>query len=398
MGLMYPAEWKFKGMGVEMPAPAINDFFDLIAKIAKGNRNEKAIVETFKGAFGDEGNSTDLGWAKTDLRRAMGKQGANAALFIDSFFSGMDLVGSLVSALPDEDDINNVLEKHSVPLQVNGRHLVLAAEGDAALVSSESEDVPSVDSKPIYVIGERVGKGGFGIVYKATRKTSTSEFEFAMKILDPSPFQENPERALTRFQRETVTLNKLQHRGIVPYIDTGISHDGKPYILMQLIEGRKLHEALAGASPDRVRHAFKEILTALAYAHSLGVIHRDLKPSNVLVRDSDGQPIIVDFGCAYLLDAEDETTITTRFFGTTAYIPNEVMRNPKLRSKLHDIYSCGVMLYEVVAGYLPDPDNYQPLAEIRPEFASFDLVIQKSLAPAKERIPTANAFNRLLHS
>jgi serine/threonine-protein kinase len=213
-----------------------------------------------------------------------------------------------------------------------------------------------------------------------------------MKVLDPSPFNENLERALARFKREIKILKQLQHRSIVAYIEAGVDRDGKPYILMPLIEGVNLREAVAGYDLEMTLHVFEEILMALDYAHSLGVIHRDLKPSNVLVRSFDNQPILVDFGCAYLLDHADASSLTTSLVGSLGYIPSEVISNPKLRSPQHDVFACGVILYEVLAGTRPDPTDYKSLALVKKEFGVIDPIIRDAIAPAISRIESASSF------
>ena len=137
---------------------------------------------------------------------------------------------------------------------------------------------------------------------------------------------------------------------------------------------------------------FIEILSGLEYAHGQNVIHRDLKPRNVIVRSSDNQPIILDFGSAYVLDEMNPNTLTTQVVGTIGYIPSEVLTNPKKRSRLHDIYSTGMMLYESFAGHLPDPANYVPLEKVDPQYAALDKIVEKAIAGESKRISSAAAF------
>jgi serine/threonine protein kinase len=141
-----------------------------------------------------------------------------------------------------------------------------------------------------------IGSGGYGVVYKAARSTAVGEFEYALKILDPSPFIANYEKALSRFAREIKAVQLLQHRGIVPCFEAGIRIDKKPYVVMPYINGYDLRSAANGQRLSRILAMFIEVTGAVSYAHQLGVIHRDLKPSNILVRTSDQQPIILDFG------------------------------------------------------------------------------------------------------
>ena len=183
-----------------------------------------------------------------------------------------------------------------------------------------------------------------------------------VKILDPSPFVTDYDKALfRRFQREVEAIQLLQHRAIVPYYEAGITVDNKPYIVMPYVSGTDLRTATAGQELDVTVRIFLEVTAALTYAHGLNVLHRDLKPTNIVVRHSDRQAIILDFGSSYLLDYLDSDSLTTNAVGTLGYIPSEVLANPKARSPLHDIYACGVMLYECVAGRLPDPADYVSL-------------------------------------
>lgn len=263
--------------------------------------------------------------------------------------------------------------------------------GDIQLVPEDTEE-PSITS---FVLGEVIGRGGFGLVQRVTKKTQVGEFDYAMKMLEPSIFVQDTERAEARFRREMAALRKLQHRGIVPILEAGKITEDKPYILMPLIEGKNLRDSLSGAEPARVLRAFDEILLALEFAHSQGVIHRDLKPSNVLLRTSDEQPIILDFGCAYLIDDLDES-LTSQFIGTYAYVPPEVHRNHKLRTPKQDVYSCGVMLYEVICRRLPRPEDYEPIEPIFDGYAGIDEVIEKALAPERTRLASAKAMREKL--
>jgi serine/threonine protein kinase len=160
-----------------------------------------------------------------------------------------------------------------------------------------------------------------------------------------------------------------------------------PYILMPLLEGNNVRDALEGAKPIKVFRIFDEILYALEFAHCRGVLHRDLKPTNIIVREADEQPMILDFGCAYLLDEEDEE-LTTTLVGTDVYVPDEVRRDPKKRSVMQDVYACGILLYEVIARRLPDPNDYEPLEDAVEGFKGLDTLIQRAIAPERKRLAT----------
>lgn len=393
MPLQYPADWKFRGIGVEMPPKADREFFELITQIAAGQGNARDIFEIFKSAFGKQGPSTSTSWAETDLASAMDDFMSNAPRYVEALWNGIERVGQTGVEVPSAQHINSILQKYDVPLVIDPPHL-RQKEGDIVIASQAN--LNSESSAVIYKRGEILGQGGFGTVYQVSRTTQAGEFTFAMKVLDPSPFNKNPDRALQRFRREMQVLSKLNHRGIIPHIEAGLDGDRKHYILMPLIQGVDLQRAHSSSSPRKVFEAFAEILAALDYAHREGVVHRDLKPSNILVRSTDGQPIILDFGCAYLFDELSEESLTSTLVGSMQYIPIEVLRDPKHRTPKQDIYACGMLLYQVLAGRLPDPTDYQPIEDEVEECSGIDEVIRKAIAPEKRRIESASDFLTLL--
>ncbi|MEM6468155.1 MAG: protein kinase [Planctomycetota bacterium] len=120
------------------------------------------------------------------------------------------------------------------------------------------------------------------------------------------------------------TLSNLQHRGIVQYIEAGVDGEGNDYIVMPFIKGKDLRKATSGQDPTFTLSLYDSSLEPLSYSQQQGVLHRDVKPANIIVRESDMQPFILDFGFAYWLDNETSDSLTSRQFGTTAYIPVEV--------------------------------------------------------------------------
>ena len=392
MLLQYPPEWKFDGVGIEISRDALKAFLELVLKTAKGNSNRWAIIEEFKAAFGVAGRSSSEGWAENDLITAMESGCSDAVSFIESLWTGVTVVQLMGVPIPSAKHINGILHECGIPLILDPPNLSIT-RGDAAVVQASSSSTPVILSNiPVFVRGERIGGGGFGQVYKVTRETAVGQFEYAMKVLDPSPFVEKPEKALTRFRREIDILKRLQHRGIVPYVDAGIDQEGKPYVVMPLIEGSDLFRATEGMALKNVLSLFVEIAFALTYAHSRHILHRDLKPSNIHVRSSDGQPIILDFGCAYMLDDMDIAAVTTTLIGSIGYIPPEVQADPTIHSPQHDVFACGVTLYESLARCRPIWHNYKPLADFRTEYGVIDQLIQAALAPQQERVSTMADF------
>jgi serine/threonine protein kinase len=235
-----------------------------------------------------------------------------------------------------------------------------------------------------------IGEGGFGRVYKACERSNLALLR-AVKVIDPSPFQDR-QKALDRFKREAEALSSLDHRAIIRYVASGVT-EGDPghfYLVTEFVEGTPFRSE-AGLGDVGFVEKMAEILDALGYAHQNGIIHRDVKPSNLMIRASDGQPIVLDFGLVLFLD-EHAAPLTTRYAGSMGYVPLEVQSGEQKSSVNHDIFSCAVTLYEALAGRRPDIQNPEPLSSIRPELASLDPVVRQGLAPAASRFKTASEF------
>jgi serine/threonine protein kinase len=387
MGLQYPADWKFDAVVGPLPDGAHSEFADMVRTIASAYTPAKFVVETFKEHFGATSGSSTLDWAWSDLWPAMGSRLSNAVDFVDCFWGACEELREAEVKVPSARIINDLLRRHSVPLVIEPPHLRVTS-ADASV-----SDSPATAHGPAeFIRGPLLGQGAFGSVYHATRTTSVASFEYALKLLDPSPFVANREKAAARFRRESAALQRLQHRAIIPYIETGMLVGDQPYILMPLVKGQTLHQTSMIGDRSRLLLTFFEILSGLVYLHEQQVLHRDLKPSNIMVRDSDQQPLILDFGCAYLLDDHGEELLTTAHVGFAAYVPPEVFATPTLRHAKQDVYACGVMLYEAAAGRRPDPSDYLSLQHVDISLGSFDAIVRDALAPASRRIPTAQDF------
>jgi serine/threonine-protein kinase len=205
-----------------------------------------------------------------------------------------------------------------------------------------------------YHILERLGEGGMATVYKAY--DTRLECEVAVKVIRTEKF--TPEvlaRALKRFEREAKALARLTHANIVKVNDYG-EYEGRPYLVMPYLPGGNLKQLLKERGRLLWQEAVKlllPILHALDYAHSQNVIHRDVKPSNILITSS-GDPMLTDFGVAKILEEEIivDLTGTAMTVGTPEYMAPEQVSSKGVDHRA-DIYSLGVVFYEMVTGRRP---------------------------------------------
>jgi serine/threonine protein kinase len=200
-----------------------------------------------------------------------------------------------------------------------------------------------------YRIIEKLGQGGMATVFKAYHP-ALDRF-VAIKVLHPA-FKEDP-HFLERFKREARVVARLEHPNIVPVYDFA-EHNGQPYLVMKYIQGETLKARLQ-RSPLLKDQAFKTIRAvgaALNYAHGKGVLHRDVKPSNILIED-DGQVYLTDFGLARMAEAGASTLTGDMLMGTPQYISPEQASGEKNLTACTDIYSFGIVLYEIVVGRVP---------------------------------------------
>lgn len=390
MALEFPREWRFnEGLG-RMPQQAMPDLIALIEKVAGQAKSPKAVYEMFKGRFGVSSTSSNESWAHSDMVDAMDGAEMNVPEFIEAYWSAMTDVSDEL-ATPPPDRVNAILRNHGVGYALHPPRLVQEVGPSIVL----TPDAPAAATMPGYTIGERLGGGAFGEVFQASRRNPFCDFEFAVKFHRPSVFAD-PERARARFAREVVALGKLQHRAVVSYTDAGIDPRGYPFLVMSLVKGQNLREATAGRHVRVVVGHMVEVLGAISHAHDNNVLHRDLKPPNILMRESDSQPVIVDFGLAYLIDEMSQADLTFSGIGTAPYVPHESLVNPRTRSPAHDIYSCGVILYELLARRVPDLGNYVELGQIDTTWAPLDPVVRRALARIDARFPSAAEFRAAL--
>jgi serine/threonine protein kinase/Flp pilus assembly protein TadD len=200
-----------------------------------------------------------------------------------------------------------------------------------------------------YRIIEQLGQGGMATVFKAYHPAL--DRYVALKVLHPA-FSEDPNFE-ARFQREARVVAKLEHPNIVPVYDYA-EHEHRPYLVMKFIEGETLKARISRGplTSTEIRQVVDSVGSALGYAHKQGILHRDIKPSNVLI-STDGVMYLADFGLARIAQAGESTLSSDSIMGTPQYIsPEQAMGKSDLDAGT-DLYSFGVMLYEMVVGQVP---------------------------------------------
>ena len=208
-----------------------------------------------------------------------------------------------------------------------------------------------------YRLIERIGEGGFGDVWKAEQHEPVSRL-VALKVIKPGM---DTRRVIARFETERQVLAMMNHPHIAAVLDAGSTDRGRPYFVMELVDGLAIDEFCDSASMSiRERlELFARICRAVQHAHQKGIVHRDLKPSNILVRQTDGapDPKIIDFGIAKAMQnpvgCELSATASHQFMGTPEYMsPEQISGDGDIDTRA-DVYALGGVLYKLLTGVVP---------------------------------------------
>lgn len=223
------------------------------------------------------------------------------------------------------------------------------------LPSDSSEDQLIGRHIGVYRLEKEIGRGGMGAVYRAERVDGEFEQTVAIKLIKRGM---DTDLILRRFRRERQILASLNHPNIAYFLGGGSTEDGLPYFVMEYIRGLPLYKYCNSHRLDTRERLiiFRQVCWAVAAAHEIKVIHRDLKPANIMVKD-DGKPKLLDFGIAKMLDpdlsmTEGEPTATQMRAMTPEYASPEQIEGEEIGAA-SDIYSLGVILYELISGHRP---------------------------------------------
>jgi len=204
-----------------------------------------------------------------------------------------------------------------------------------------------------YLIEKKIGEGGMSVVYSAVRADEQFKRRVAIKFIKRGM---ETDEIIKRFKIEQQTLAGLNHSNIARIIDGGAAENGLSYFVMELIEGRRIDTYCKDKelSVTEKLKLFQKVCSAIQYAHQNLVVHRDIKPGNIFVT-ADGTPKLLDFGIAKLLDSSSEQANLTRTglrVMTLEYASPEQLMGKQITTAT-DIYSLGVVLYELLTGYFP---------------------------------------------
>ena len=273
---------------------------------------------------------------KAVLEDALEREAPERTAFLDAACQGDDeLRGEVEALLASEAEAGDFIETPIFRLRL-------------------SDTAPLAEGQRVgaYRIVREIGRGGMGSVYLAERADEAYRQKVALKVLRRGM---DTDEIVRRFRSERQILANLKHENIAMLLDGGAVEDGRPFLVMEHVEGRPLDEycdARKLSTRERLE-LFRKVCSAVHLAHQNLVVHRDLKPGNILVT-ADGVPKLLDFGIAKIVDPDQQSTLTRADLRpmTPEYASPEQVRGDAITTA-SDIYSLGVLLYHLLTGHSP---------------------------------------------
>jgi HAMP domain-containing protein len=303
------------------------------------------------------------------------------------------------------------IRKKNEELDKKNSELIQLHKRADRIFSALAESLPGTVLDGKYQLDEKIGAGGFGAVYKATHLTMKRPI--AVKVFKPSPGNDSAE-GLERFRFEAISASLINHLNAVTVFDSGISTEGIAYLVMELLSGKPLGNELREKkmlSLSRFAEIIIPVCNVLSKAHEAGIIHRDIKPDNVFLHKiPEGETVkVVDFGIAKLMDTGagldiKDLTATGAIIGTPTYTAPERFEDKPYDGRA-DVYSLGIMMYEMLCGQVPFAQgdggmlaimvqhimkNPPPLRSINPNIPeAVETIIMRTLEKNPDARPTA---------
>ena len=308
------------------------------------------------------------------------------------------------------------LEREKTELLRTNKKLIAAQKQTASVFNSLTEILPGLILDGKYRMEAKIGSGGFGVVYRATHLAL--DREVAIKVFRP-PAQVSKFDALSRFQQEGVSTCRVSHPNAVAVLDSGLSAQGIAYLVMELLNGETLYHEMwtkQQLSVERCMQIIVPLLDVLIAAHAADIVHRDIKPENIMLHQAaEGEVVkVLDFGIAKLLAEEPQPQVVTarnELLGTPTYMAPERLDGREYDGR-SDVYSVGIMLYEMLTGQAPFGDRDQahlkvmfnhmhaqptPLRAYRPDVSeSMAAVVLSAMIKDPAQRPTAQTFQDAL--
>ncbi len=227
-------------------------------------------------------------------------------------------------------------------------------EDDEIVLRVEKDPLIGKELAGRYEIVSVLGRGGMGVVYKARQKDI--DRIVAVKTLHMSGVMDS--RLIQRFRSEAQAVSKVRHPNTVVLYDFGVSSEGVPFLVMEMLDGKSFRDIVKANAPllnlGRVNRVFQQICAALGYAHENGIVHKDLKPENVMICQRSGQTdwvYVLDFGIAGMMEAPEKDR--HEIVGSPPYMSPEQCSGKAGVDQRSDIYSLGVCLFEALSGKFP---------------------------------------------